>query len=160
VQLCSKGRTYYHGTFADQTRVSGLAYYPLLFIQGYKELLQQYESWFTRPQSGCQATLLMVLPSHISLAKLPNRPSEETVNQIQGGIGYARLAIQVVAYCMEMECAWMLDDNIQDMYRLEYKKMLRPRVIPTDYLKQASFADVMGALEQKVCQSVGYVLEQ
>ena len=131
------------------------------YLQGYQKLLEDYEAWSqTRESSQHAYTLLMTLPSEVKLSELPNIDLsaftdslyQPTVNQKQGGVGYARLAIQLVAHMMGMEFAWMLDDNIQDMYRLDITRLTdiqsgALRVLPVN---KTSFADVMGELELQV----------
>ena len=125
-----------------------------MVLQGYK---QQVEAWEARCQDhrGLRHayTLLMLLPAEIDLATLPAARSapelQHQVNQDQGGIGYARLAIQLVAYMMGMEFAWMLDDNIQDLQRLHYEQLLQGGDA-SQCLKPTSLAEVMHTLESMV----------
>ena len=117
-------------------------------VQGYKQLLQAYyasqsETFF---QLG-QHTVLLVLPPTINLAAVPSSDKTETVGH-ELGVGYARLAVQLIACYMKLHRVWLMDDNVQDCYELDYQHMLHACQHRT--LQRVSFGDIMRKVEAQV----------
>lgn len=123
-------------------------------LQGYKQLLQTYYALQRQQQQhrvqSQQVTILMVLPPAINLAAVPGSNRTEMLGH-ELGIGYARLAIQLTACWMGLQAVWLMDDNVQDCYRLQYQHMLQTgQHVP---LVRISFGEVMKTIEQQVAVS-------
>ena len=93
-------------------------------MQGYKQLLQAYYAGQGGNLTQLQHTILMVLPSTINLAFVPSSDKTDKVG-LELGVGYARLGVQLIACWMRLHRVWLMDDNVQDCYRLEYQHMLQ-----------------------------------
>ena len=90
----------------------------------------------------------MVLPKTVHLAAVPGSNRTDRVGH-ELGIGYARLAVQLTACWMGLESVWLLDDNVQDCYRLQYQEMLRDQTWPAP-LHRVSFGEIMQTVQQQV----------
>ena len=121
-------------------------------LQGYKELLQAYyasqKEDFTKLH---QHTVLLVLPPIINLKGVPRSGASETVGH-ELGIGYARLAVQMTTCWMRLQRVWLMDDNVQDCYRLDYQHMLKEG--KHTKLCRVSFGEVMSSVENQVSCSL------
>lgn len=89
----------------------------------------------------------MVLPPTINIDAVPNSSRQGRVTH-ELGIGYARLAIQLTACWMGLQHVWLMDDNVQECYRLQYQQMLQTgRHVP---LTRVSFGEIMSTVEAQV----------
>ena len=128
----------------------------VLRSQGYKQLLQRYHALQAGACSPPQFTVLLILPSTIDLAAVPPSRRSATVDRVGHGlgIGYARLGIQLIACWMGLKTVWLMDDNVQDCYRLRYEHMLKHG--KHEPLERVSFGVVMKTIEKQVsCKAVG-----
>lgn len=73
----------------------------------------------------------MVLPSIISLQGVREVTAQENpplklfdITPELNGIGFSRFAIQLISDCLRLPWIWMMDDNIERVYCLDYKAML------------------------------------
>jgi len=87
----------------------------LMYLQGYKLLLEEYYS-MKRHSPGkqadqWQATMLMVLPEVLNMAALPRAEATHSLSY-KLGVGFARLACQVVAWYLDMHSIWVLEDGV------------------------------------------------
>ncbi len=117
-------------------------------LQGYKQLLQTYYA-LQKHQHGQpkQFTVVMVLPPTINIDAVPDSSRQGRVTH-ELGIGYARLAIQLTACWMGLQHVWLMDDNVQECYRLQYQQMLHTgRHVP---LTRVSFGEIMSTVEAQV----------
>ena len=125
-----------------------------------KEYLQLVQSLGQAPDS-LPCTLVMELPEELSIGDLGSQLSEEYrdavpdgILNLNSGIGYARLCIQLVAHVLQLQDVWMLDDNIQDCWRLNLDaKSLQERHAQHGPLQPCSFFTVMSCIEQHVAAS-------
>lgn len=90
----------------------------------------------------------MVLPSTINLAAAPSSPKTDTVGH-ELGVGYARLAVQLIACWMRLHRVWLMDDNVQDCYKLDFQHLLQRQKHTA--LQRVSFGEVMKTVEDQVC---------
>ena len=115
---------------AAATRMVGTALLiRALLMQNYWKLLLAFESW-QRQQPGwdtsIQATMLMVLPStcqdgFMRKSGLIHDPHPCCLDQ---GVGYSRLCCQLVAYGSNLQNIWLLDDNIEQCFELDFMQVL------------------------------------
>lgn len=91
-----------------------------------------------------QFTILMVLPPSINLESVPGSTRPQRVTH-ELGIGYARLAIQLIACWMGLQAVWLMDDNVQDCYKLQYQQMLRTGQHAP--LQRVGFGEIMKTVE-------------
>ena len=89
----------------------------------------------------------MVLPPTINLETLDGLGSTETIGH-ELGIGYARLAIQLTAYMLRLDHVWLMDDNVQDCYELQYQTLLQNG--KHDPLQRITFGRVMTHIQDQV----------
>ncbi len=109
-------------------------------------------------RDGCQVTMLMVLPPKVDLAAAAHlmqngssAPSSATFQHTQGGAGFARLATQLITYCLGLSWVWFLDDNIKEVSCLDYEALLSAPDRRAE-LQEAPFSKVMMALQEVVKQ--------
>lgn len=126
----------------------------LMFLQGYKLLLEEYYS-MKRHSPGkqadqWQATMLMVLPEVLNMAALPRAEATHSLSY-KLGVGFARLACQVVAWYLDMHSIWLLDDNVHGCWRMEYDAVLQQGpAAKHQQLLPISVTDMMIMIEQQV----------
>ena len=96
-----------------------------------------------------QATVLMVLPEAIAVSKLPGYKGPQCVYTPRHGIGYSRLCSQLVAYGSGLPTIWLLDDNVQQCYKLDYSQSSSAQY-REEALQRVSFGHVMRRLEDAV----------
>ena len=126
----------------------------LMSLQGYKLLLEEYYS-MNRHGPGkqadqWQATMLMVLPEKLNLAALPCARATHSLSY-KLGVGFARLACQVVAWYLDMCSVWLLDDNVHGCWRMEYDAVLQQGAAAKhQQLLPISVTDMMIMVEQQV----------
>ena len=118
-------------------------------VQGYKRLLQRYYALQAVNVASQQFTVLLVLPPAIDLTYVPKSNKQDTVSH-ELGIGYARLGIQLIACWMGLKTVWLMDDNVQDCYELQYAHMLDPKFRRHALLQRVSFARIMRTVEEQV----------
>lgn len=87
------------------------------------------------------------MPPTIDLHYLPALGRDEIVTH-ELGVGYARLVVQLTAYSLNLRHVWLMDDNVQDCYKLDYQKLLQQG--QHDNLKRTSFGEVMTQIENQV----------
>ena len=102
-----------------------------------------------------QITLLMVMPHAINLRALPSNFADLRDYQWQQqteamGIGYSRLATQLIARLMGLSSIWMLDDNISDCWRLPFEEFVRSEGKHRAQLESVKFDTVMATIECQV----------
>ena len=66
-----------------------------------------------------------MLPETTDMSAVPNNTGRTETLRHELGVGYARLAIQLIADGMGLHRVWLMDDNVQDCYKLAYQTMLR-----------------------------------
>lgn len=118
-------------------------------VQGYKRLLQRYYALQAVDVASQQFTVLLVLPPAINLTYVPKSDKQGTVSH-ELGIGYARLGIQLIACWMGLKTVWLMDDNVQDCYELQYEHILDPKNCRHTLLQRVSFARIMRTVEEQV----------
>eukprot|EP00960_Hanusia_phi_P042897 755759-Hanusia_phi.AAC.1 len=64
-----------------------------------------------------------------------------------GGVGYARLFIQIFAHLLGLEKVWMIDDNVLDCYEMDLKAMFEKTPPTHQPLLPCSFAKIMRSIE-------------
>ena len=141
----------------------GLSFVRLIIfnkLQGYEQLIQHLEA---RTGSAlCQVTMMMVLPNTISLKKACSvlQPRKEprslpSISAEQHGIGYSRLAIQLIASRLRLSWVWVMDDNVKQFCCLHYDAVASQAFTPQEKadrikLQRIHFAEAMGHLERQV----------
>lgn len=68
-----------------------------------------------------QATLIMVLPDTLLMGAMPKAPKHTLSYKL--GVGFARLACQVIAWHLDMQSIWLLDDNVHGCWVLDFQKL-------------------------------------
>lgn len=123
-------------------------------MQGYKQLLEECDA-LSRVNVGqhagqWQATLIMVLPESIQMEALPHGNKHNLSYKL--GVGFARLACQVIAWYFDMQSIWLLDDNIHGCWKLDYQNVLQQRgqAVQHPGLLPISVVDMMLTIEQQV----------
>ncbi|DBB00174.1 TPA: hypothetical protein ACH3X1_014010 [Trebouxia sp. C0004] len=125
-----------------------------LQMKGYKLLLEEYYS-MNRHSPGkqadqWQATMLMVLPEVLNMAALTGAETTHSLSY-KLGVGFARLACQVVAWYLDMHSIWLLDDNVRGCWRLDYDAVLQQGpAAKHQQLLPISVTDMMIMIEQQV----------
>ena len=138
--------------------------------QEYEALLLQYEAWKKqqrRPVSAeqielsLQATILMTLPENCYLRDVLPGPMPHMFHLDQG-IGYSRLCSQIVAYLSGLENIWLLDDNVQQCFRLDYEPGLTNKKLyhSREALKPVCFDEAMQAVERAVLHQAEWLVRQ
>lgn len=144
----------------SQAVTSGVQFVRVLVVrredaEAYMQLVQDLSA----SENTEQFTLLMVMPEKLSLKRLgaAGRLSEAYASAIAQpghsvgsslGVGYARLFVQLVAHALSLTDVWMLDDNVQDCWKLDLEaESLRERR-QHGQLQQCTFDNVMRDIEQ------------
>lgn len=95
--------------------------------------------------------MLMILPEtcHLSNSLPGNKPHHFHVAQ---GIGYSRLCSQLVAYGSGLDNIWLMDDNVQQCFELDFVPGLTDNKLfhKPEALKPVTFDVAMQKLEQAV----------
>jgi len=142
--------------------MSDAAYVRVLVVRPseVKEYLQLVQSLGQAPDS-LPCTVVMELPEKLTIGDLGSQLSKEYrdavptgIVTLNSGIGYARLCIQLVAHVLQLPDVWMLDDSIQDCWRLNLDaKSLQEEHAQHGPLQPCSFFTVMSCIEQHVAAS-------
>ncbi len=131
------------------------AAHTLILLQGYMHLLEEYQAFRTmNPSAGAdqwQATMLMVLPEELNTADIPNTKTSHNLSY-KLGVGFARLACQVVAWYLDMQSIWLLDDNVHGCWKMDYDTVLQQRGQSVQHQKllPISLTDMMITVEHQV----------
>lgn len=107
-------------------------------------------------------TIIMELPEVLDLTPLGDSLSPTYQTALSGrslssknGVGYARLCIQLVAHALQLSDIWMLDDSIQDCWRLNLEaESLKQQPPQHGDLDPCSFFSVMSTIEQHVAATL------
>lgn len=108
-----------------------------------------------------QQTMIMTLPPKLSLKRLKGlsaaykQATALADLNINGGIGYARLCIQLVATALQLPDVWMLDDNIQDCWQLDLDAESLHQPPHQHTLQPCSFGTIMRGVEFQVSNVMG-----
>lgn len=99
-----------------------------------------------------QATLIMVLPETLLMGAMPKAQKHTLSYKL--GVGFARLACQVIAWYLDMQSIWLLDDNVHgcwvlDLNKLDFSEQNGPTVRHPG-LMPISVADMMLMIQQQV----------
>ncbi|KAL0047438.1 hypothetical protein WJX82_003437 [Trebouxia sp. C0006] len=127
-------------------------------VMGYSKLVHEHQLQVEKHlHEASQITLLMVMPHTINLGALPSSFADLREYQRQQqteamGIGYSRLATQLIARLMGLSSIWMLDDNISDCWRLPFEEFVRSEGKQHAQLESVKFSTVMATIE---CQALG-----
>lgn len=125
-------------------------------LQGYSKLVHEHQLQVEKHlHEASQITLLMVMPHTINLGALPSSFADLREYQRQQqteamGIGYSRLATQLIARLMGLSSIWMLDDNISDCWRLPFEEFVRSEGKQHAQLESVKFSTVMATIECQV----------
>ncbi len=125
-------------------------------LQGYSKLVHEHQLQVDKHlREASQITLLMVMPHTIDLGALPRSFADLRDYQRQQqteavGIGYSRLASQLIARLMGLSSIWMLDDNISDCWRLPFEEFVRSEGKQHAQLESVKFNTVMATIECQV----------
>jgi len=125
-------------------------------LQGYSKLVHEHQLQVDKHlREASQITLLMVMPHTIDLGALPRSFADlrdyQRQQQIEAvGIGYSRLASQLIARLMGLSSIWMLDDNISDCWRLPFEEFVRSEGKQHAQLESVKFNTVMATIECQV----------
>lgn len=83
----------------------------------------------------------------MKLAHVPSSDKADIVGH-ELGVGYARLAVQLIACWMSLHRVWLMDDNVQECYKLDYQHLLQHHKHKA--LQRVSFGGVMKIVESQV----------
>ena len=107
-----------------------------------------------------QQTMIMTLPPELSLKMLEGlsaaykQATASADPNINVGIGYARLCIQLVAEALQLPDVWMLDDNIQDCWQLDLNAKSLQQPPHQHTLQPCSFDTIMRGVEFQVSNTM------